>query len=46
MVHVGGRRESVLAWRDELNVLQDQPGPLFVPWEPRLQAGVIHGVGL
>jgi SRSO17 transposase len=32
--------ESVLAWRDELNVLKDRLGPLFIRPEPRQQAGL------
>jgi SRSO17 transposase len=32
--------ESVLAWRDELDVLKDRLGPLFVRPEPRRQTGL------
>ena len=32
--------ESVLAWRDELDVLKERLGPLFVRPEPRRQAGL------
>jgi SRSO17 transposase len=32
--------ESVLAWRDELDVLKQRLGPLFVRPEPRRQAGL------
>ena len=31
--------ESVLAWRDELDVLRERLGPWFVRPEPRRQAG-------
>ena len=32
--------ESVLAWRDELDVLRERLGPLFVRPEPRRQTGL------
>jgi hypothetical protein len=32
--------ERVFAWRDELNILKDRLGALFIRPEPRRQAGL------